>query len=105
MNSMAYQKQTWQDNDVITKAKLDHIEDGILNVDNKTLPEATTEVKGVVKQATKVDNVTATDTITISGTNADYEEITKIVTLVKELKTKVNALLEALKTSGQMKNL
>lgn len=100
---MGYSKQTWNVGDKITKEKLDHLEEGIFNVDKKALPDATTEVKGVVKQATKVDNVSATDTITVSGTSAD-EEIAKIVTLVKELKTKVNALLEALKTSGQMKN-
>lgn len=33
MNSMAYQKQTWNDNDVITKEKLNHIEDGITNIE------------------------------------------------------------------------
>lgn len=30
---MAYQKQTWNDNDVITKAKLDHIEEGIASIE------------------------------------------------------------------------
>lgn len=30
---MAYKKQTWNDNDVITKAKLDHIEEGIASID------------------------------------------------------------------------
>ena len=33
MNSMAYKKQTWNDNDVITKAKLDHIEEGIASIE------------------------------------------------------------------------
>lgn len=30
---MAYTKQTWTDGDVITKDKLNHIEDGIANVE------------------------------------------------------------------------
>lgn len=33
MNSMAYEKQTWNDNDVITKEKLNHIEEGITNIE------------------------------------------------------------------------
>lgn len=30
---MAYQKQTWQDSEVITKEKLNHIEEGIANIE------------------------------------------------------------------------
>lgn len=30
---MAYEKQTWNDGDIITKEKLNHIEDGIENIE------------------------------------------------------------------------
>lgn len=43
---MAYQKQTWNDNDVITKAKLDHIEEGIANVELTPGPKGETGPKG-----------------------------------------------------------
>ena len=100
---MAYTVQTWNNGDKITKEKLEHIEQGIKAVDSKTVPDATTEAKGIVKQATKVENVSSDDTISVSGTSADTE-LGKLVTLTKELKTKMNALLSALQTSGQMKN-
>lgn len=100
---MAYSTQTWNVGDKITKEKLDHIEQGIKSVDTKVIPDASTETKGIVKQATKVENVSADDSITISGTSADTE-LAKLVTLAKELKTKLNAILSALQTSGQMKN-
>lgn len=99
---MAYSTQTWNVGDKITKEKLEHIEEGIKSVDTKVIPDATTEIKGIVKQATKVENVSADDSITISGTSADAE-LGKLVTLAKELKTKLNAILSALQTSGQMK--
>lgn len=43
---MAYQKQTWNDNDVITKAKLDHIEEGIANVELTPGPKGDKGEKG-----------------------------------------------------------
>lgn len=42
MNSMAYKKQTWNDNDVITKAKLDHIEEGIASIELTPGPKGET---------------------------------------------------------------
>lgn len=30
---MAYQKQTWNNGDIITKEKMDHIEEGIFNIE------------------------------------------------------------------------
>ena len=30
---MSYQKQTWNNDDIITKEKMDHIEDGIANIE------------------------------------------------------------------------
>ena len=46
MNSMAYQKQTWNDNDVITKAKLDHIEEGIASIELTPGPKGETGAQG-----------------------------------------------------------
>lgn len=37
---MAYQKQTWNNGDIITKEKMDHIEEGIFNI------ELTLDLKG-----------------------------------------------------------
>ena len=46
MNSMAYEKQTWNDNDVITKAKLDHIEEGIASIELTPGPKGETGAQG-----------------------------------------------------------
>ena len=46
MNSMAYKKQTWNDNDVITKAKLDHIEEGIASIELTPGPKGETDAQG-----------------------------------------------------------
>lgn len=43
---MAYQKQTWNDNDVITKAKLDHIEEGIASIELTPGPKGETGAQG-----------------------------------------------------------
>jgi hypothetical protein len=46
VNSMAYEKQTWNDNDVITKAKLDHIEEGIASIELTPGPKGETGAQG-----------------------------------------------------------
>ena len=46
MNSMAYKKQTWNDNDVITKAKFDHIEEGIASIELTPGPKGETGAQG-----------------------------------------------------------
>ena len=46
MNSMAYKKQTWNDNDVITKAQLDHIEEGIASIELTPGPKGETGAQG-----------------------------------------------------------
>ncbi len=43
---MAYQKQTWVDGETITKAKLDHIEEGIANVELTPGPKGDKGEKG-----------------------------------------------------------
>lgn len=43
---MAYEKQTWQDGEVITKEKLNHIEDGIANIELTPGPKGETGEQG-----------------------------------------------------------
>lgn len=43
---MAYIKQTWQDDEVITKEKLNHIEEGISNIELTPGPAGPTGPKG-----------------------------------------------------------
>lgn len=68
MNSMAYKKQTWNDNDVITKAKLDHIEEGIASIELTPGPKGETGAQGpagpqgadaVINKLNKVDALAA----------------------------------------------
>lgn len=44
---MAYSKQTWNNGDVITKAKLDHIENGIFSVD-QSVPNSASISNGIL---------------------------------------------------------
>lgn len=66
---------------------------------------ATTAAPGVVKMATTVADVAAADaTATASGTTVDPTEFAAVVTLANECKTKLNALLVAERTAGQLSN-
>lgn len=77
---MAYTKTTWNDNDVITKEKMNNIETGVETA-NKGIPAtATTSKAGLVKQATAVPEASA-------------EQVSK---------AEFKALLDALKTAGIM---
>lgn len=123
---MAYQKHTWTDDEVITKEKLNNIEDGIANIeltpgpvgpqgatgpkgdkgdkgDSATVADATTSAKGIVKMATKVNAIATAD---ITDAEATYTQATvqKIVTMSNETKEVVNAILKALKAAGIMSN-
>lgn len=77
---MAYTKTTWNDNDVITKEKMNNLETGVETA-NKGIPAtATTSKAGLVKQATAVPEASA-------------EQVSK---------AEFKALLDALKTAGIM---
>lgn len=43
---MSYQKQTWNNEDIITKEKMDHIEDGIANIELTPGPKGDKGEKG-----------------------------------------------------------
>ncbi len=77
---MAYSKTTWNDNDVITKEKMNNLETGCETANNGIPSAATTQVAGIVKQAALVPDAAA-DSVT---------------------KDEFNALLAALKTAGIM---
>lgn len=145
---MAYSKKTWNNDEVITKAAMDNIEngvatndtkntqqdvkiseieeklvkavagskDGLMSKEDKTkldgiaeqankyvLPAASASIGGV-KQATKVDNVSAADATNAAATNPTQAEFNKVVALANETKAKLNAALAALKTAGVMAN-
>lgn len=75
---MAYTKNTWNDGDVITKEKMNNLENGVETA-NKGIPtSATTAIAGLVKQGTAVAEA--------SGENVTAAEF--------------KALLDSLKTAG-----
>lgn len=93
MNSMAYQKQTWNDNDVITKAKLDHIEEGIASIELTPGPKGETGAQGpagpkgadaVINKLNKVDALAADSATT------------------QQIATAFNSLIADLKEKGLM---
>lgn len=66
---------------------------------------ASTATAGVVKMAASVANVAAADATSTSSTETvNPTEFAAAVTLVNECKTKLNALLAAERTAGQLSN-
>lgn len=66
---------------------------------------ASTVTAGVVKMATSVANVAAADATSTSSTETvNPTEFAAVVTLANECKTKLNALLAAERTAGQLSN-
>lgn len=89
---MAYTNHTWVDDELITKEKLNNIENGIKALEG-TIPQKV----NVVAEASS-PNVATT---AITGTAAD-EQLNATVTLVNELKGKVNELIQKLKQANVM---
>ena len=90
---MAYKKQTWNDNDVITKAKLDHIEEGIASIELTPGPKGETGAQGpagpkgadaVINKSNKVDALAADSATT------------------QQIATAFNSLIADLKEKGLM---
>ena len=113
---MAYVKKDWNNDEVITEAALDNMENGIAANDTKNTQQdtkisalegktgnATSAKPGIVKQATKVDAVSAANAGTI-GDSFVKAEVQKVATLADANKTAINAVIAALKAAGIMAN-
>lgn len=100
---MTYTKHTWTDGELITKEKLNNMEVGIENANSKTVPDATTGAKGIVKMAAKVDAV-STANATAAEDAYTKATIQKVVDLTNANKTTINAIITALKNAGIMSN-
>lgn len=110
---MAYSKKTWVDDEVITKNAMNNMESGIAANDSKNTTQdadiaslkkkavnATTSTPGFVKQTSKIDAVGAADATAAASQAPTKAEFDKLVTLSNETKSKLNALIAALKTAG-----
>lgn len=79
---MAYSKKTWVDGEVITDEALNNIENGIETVDT-----------ALENKAGKGEQITSPDaTSDASGSTVDPTEFQEVVTLVNELKQKLNSM-------------
>lgn len=101
---MAYQKQTWVDGETITKAKLDHIEEGIANIELTPGPKGETGPKG------DKGETGATGPQGPKGADAVINKLNKVDPLTVEsattqqIATTVNNLIADLKAKGFMNN-
>ena len=92
----SYEKHTWTDDEVITKEKLNHIEEGISNIELTPGPKGDPGEKGdkgdpgqkgadaVIKKLNKIDALTAESATT------------------QQIATTVNSLIADLKAKGYM---
>ena len=74
---MAYEKQTWNDGDIITKEKLNHIEEGIENIELTPGPQGPKGDTGAAgAQGPKGDTGAAGTAATISSATATVDNTT-----------------------------
>lgn len=97
---MAYIKQTWQDGEVITKEKLNHIEEGIANIELTPGPAGPTGPQGA-KGDTGPQGPKGADAVInkLNKVNA-LDEGAQVAAVV----TAFNNLIADLKAKGLMNN-
>lgn len=101
---MAYEKQTWTDGETITKAKLDHIEEGIANIELTPGPKGETGATGPQGPAGAKGETGATGP---AGKDAVITKLNKVDALAADasaaaIVTAFNALVADLKAKGYM---
>lgn len=113
---MAYEKQTWTDGETITKAKLDHIEEGIANIELTPGPKGETGATGPQGPAGAKGETGATGPAGAKGDKGDtgakgadatIPKLNKIDALAAEadakaIATAFNSLIADLKAKGYM---
>lgn len=108
MNSMAYKKQTWNDNDVITKAKLDHIEEGIASIELTPGPKGETGAQGPAGPQGATGEAGPQGPAGPKGADAVINKLNKVDALAadsattQQIATAFNSLIADLKEKGLM---
>ena len=108
MNSMAYKKQTWNDNDVITKAKLDHIEEGIASIELTPGPKGETGAQGPAGPTGPKGETGAQGPAGPKGADAVINKLNKVDALAadsattQQIATAFNSLIADLKAKDLM---
>lgn len=108
MNSMAYKKQTWNDNDVITKAKLDHIEEGIASIELTPGPKGETGAQGPAGPQGATGEAGPQGPAGPCGADAVINKLNKVDALAadsattQQIATAFNSLIADLKEKGLM---
>lgn len=89
---MSYTKTTWQDQDVITAAKLNNAEVGIETLDKASAEYAKSKevASTYAKKGTQISSPDATDSDSAETVNP--AEFTKMKTLVNEMKAALNKM-------------
>ena len=105
---MAYKKQTWNDNDVITKAKLDHIEEGIASIELTPGPKGETGAQGPAGPKGDKGETGAQGPAGPKGADAVINKLNKVDALAadsattQQIATAFNSLIADLKEKGLM---
>ncbi|MFR2528715.1 MAG: collagen-like protein [Clostridium paraputrificum] len=105
---MAYKKQTWNDNDVITKAKLDHIEEGIASIELTPGPKGETGAQGPAGPQGATGEAGPQGPAGPKGADAVINKLNKVDALAadsattQQIATAFNSLIADLKEKGLM---
>lgn len=105
---MSYQKHTWTDDEIITKEKLNNIEDGIANIELTPGPKGETGAQGPAGATGPKGDRGETGPQGPKGADAEIQKLDKIDDVsadeIGALKTAFNQLLAGLKAKGYMVN-